>query len=169
MKSTDFELRPWRLSDAPSLAGNANSMAIYNNLRDAFPHPYTVEDGLSFIRRAMSIPDPATLMAIVVDGYAAGSIGITPRADVERITAEIGYFIGEKYWNKGIMTEALKAMTDYAFTRFPLLKLYATPFDYNIASQRVLQKAGYELEAVLKRGAIKNGSIVDLHYYSILK
>jgi len=90
--------------------------------------------------------------------------------DVDRITAEMGYFIGEKYWNRGIMTEAIKQMVIYAFTHFPhLRKIYATPYDFNTASHRVLQKAGFEREAILKQAAIKNGEIIDLHYYSLLK
>jgi hypothetical protein len=89
---------------------------------------------------------------------------------VERISAEIGYWLGENYWNKGIMTTAVKEMTEYAFLNFPELhKLYAPVFDFNLASQRVLQKAGFEREAVLKQAAVKNGNVVDLHYYSIFK
>jgi RimJ/RimL family protein N-acetyltransferase len=169
MEATHF-LREWQLSDAASLAENANNIAIWNNLRDALPHPYTEEDGKQFITMAMNMPKPATLLAIEVDGKAVGSIGITLHTDVERISAELGYFIGEKYWNRGIMTEVVKEMTEYAFLRFPeLRKIYATPFGFNIASQRVLQKAGFEREAILKQAAIKNGEVIDLHYYSILK
>jgi RimJ/RimL family protein N-acetyltransferase len=165
-----FELREWRLTDAASLAGNANNINIWNNLRDGLPHPYSEDDGKCFIEMALSQPKPATLLAVAVDGNAVGSIGITLHKDVERITAEIGYFIGENYWNKGIMTEVVKQMVAYAFTNFPeLRKIYATPFDFNIASHKVLEKAGFEREAILKQGAIKNEKIVDLHYYSIFK
>lgn len=164
-----FELREWRISDALSLAENANNIKVWNNLRDALPHPYTEEDGKQFISMAMSKPKPATFLTIAVDEKAVGSIGITLHTDVEKITAELGYFIGETYWNKGIMTEAVKQMTDYAFNNFPLRKIYATPFDFNVASHKVLQKSGFELEAILKQGAIKNGKVVDLHYYSLIK
>jgi RimJ/RimL family protein N-acetyltransferase len=170
MNTIKFEIRKWQLSDAASIAENANNIAIWNNLRDALPHPYTKKDGKQFIAMAMNMPEPATLLAIEVDGKAVGSIGITLHTDVERITAELGYFIGEKYWNRGIMTAAVKEMTEYAFLHFPeLRKIYATPFDFNFASQRVLQKAGFEREAILKQAAIKNGKIIDLHYYSIFK
>ena len=170
MKTTNFTLREWQLSDAASLAENANNINIWNNLRDALPHPYSEKDGKEYIEMVLSQPKPATLFAIVVEGKAVGSIGIFLRTDVERITAELGYFIGEKYWNKGIMTNAVKEMASYAFLNFPeLRKIYATPFDFNTASQKVLQKAGFEREAILKQVAIKNGKVIDLHYYGLLK
>ena len=170
MNSKNFELREWRLSDAASLAENANNINIWNNLRDALPHPYSEKDGKQFIEMALSMPKPATLLAIAVDGKAVGSIGITLHTDVERISAEMGYFIGENYWNRGIMTDAVQQMVTYSFTHFPeLCKIYATPFDFNIASHKVLQKAGFEREAILKQAAVKNGKIVDEHYYSIFK
>ena len=170
MNSNNFELREWRLSDAASLAENANNINIWNNLRDGLPHPYSEDDGKQFIEMALSMPKPATLLTIDVDGKAVGSIGITLHTDVERITAELGYFIGEKYWNRGIMTETVKQMVKYAFANFPeLRKIYATPFDFNAASHKVLQKAGFEREAILKQAAVKNGKIVDLYYYSIFK
>jgi RimJ/RimL family protein N-acetyltransferase len=170
MNNNNFTLREWRLSDAASLAENANNIRIWNNLRDALPHPYTEEDGEEFIKMAMAQPKPATLLAIEVDGKAVGSIGITLHSDVERITAELGYFIGEKYWNRGIMTEVVKEMVTYAFLNFPgLRKIYAMSFGFNIASQKVLKKAGFEREAILKQAAIKNGEIIDEHYYSFFR
>ncbi|GHT07622.1 N-acetyltransferase [Bacteroidia bacterium] len=169
MNTNKFELREWQLSDAASLAENANNIKIWNNLRDAFPHPYTEKDGKEFIKMAMALPKPATLLAIAVDGKAVGSIGLTLHSDVERITAELGYWLGEKYWNRGIMTEVVKEMLAYAFLHFPLQKIYATPFGFNIASQKVLEKAGFEREAILKKAAIKNGEIVDEHYYSFFR
>ena len=169
-QTTNFILREWQISDASSLAENANNINIWNNLRDALPHPYSIEDGKSYIKMALSQPKPATLFAIVVEGKAVGSIGIFLKTDVERITAELGYFIGETYWNIGIMTDAVKQMASYAFTHFPhLQKIYATPFAFNIASQKVLQKAGFEREAILKQAAIKTGEVIDLHYYSLFK
>jgi RimJ/RimL family protein N-acetyltransferase len=114
-------------------------------------------------------PKPAVDFAIVVDGKAVGGIGIVLQKDVERIGAEIGYWIGENYWNRGVMTEAVKQMVDYAFNHFPLQKIFAPVFDFNTASQKVLHKAGFECEAILKQAAIKNDKIIDLHYYSIQK
>jgi RimJ/RimL family protein N-acetyltransferase len=170
METTKYKLRRWQLSDAASLAENANNIHIWNNLRDALPHPYTEDDGKQFITIALNMPEPATRMAIEVEGKAVGSIGITRHTDVERITAELGYFIGERYWNRGIMTAVVKEMVAYAFFSFPeLRKIYATPFDFNIASQKVLQKAGFECEGILKQAAIKNNNVIDLHYYSLIR
>jgi RimJ/RimL family protein N-acetyltransferase len=170
MCNNDFELREWQLADAASLAENANNIKIWNNLRDALPYPYTEKDAEDFIKMAMAQPKPATLLAIAVDGKAVGSIGLALHSDVERITAELGYFIGEKYWNRGIMTQVVKEMVTYAFLNIPeLQKIYATPFGFNIASQKVLEKAGFAREAILKKAAIKNGEIIDEHYYSFFR
>ena len=166
-----FELRKLQLSDAKSLAENANNIHVWNNLYDAFPHPYSEEDGIEFIKMRLDKSDISVHFAIAVEDKVVGGISVTPQENVNlRVVAEMGYFIGEKYWNKGIMTEAIKQMVSYAFTNLPhLRKIFATPFDFNIGSQKVLEKAGFEREAILKQGAIKNGKIVDLHYYSIIK
>jgi RimJ/RimL family protein N-acetyltransferase len=164
----EFLLRKWQISDAASLAENANNIRIWNNVRDYFPHPYSEEDGEQFIRMVLGKPEPCTDRAIVVDGKAVGGIGIVLQTDVERISAEIGYWLGENYWGKGIMTKAVRQMVAYAFDNFPLRKIYAPVFDFNIASQKVLQKAGFEREAILKQAAVKNGNVLDLHYYSFL-
>ena len=158
------------MSDAASLAENANNINIWNNVRDYFPHPYSEKDGKEYIEMVLSQPKPATILAIDVEGKAVGSIGVVLQTDVERISAEIGYWLGEKYWNRGIVTESVKRMLAYSFTNFPhLRKIYAPIFDFNTASQKVLEKAGFEREAILKQGAIKNGKIIDLHYYSFIK
>jgi RimJ/RimL family protein N-acetyltransferase len=167
--NNQFELREWRLSDAASLAENANCIDIWNNVRDYFPHPYSEEDGKQFIELVLGKPKPAVDLAIIVDGKAVGGIGIVLQTDVERITAETGYWLGVNYWNKGIMTEVVRQMATYSFTHFPLRKIFAPVFDFNVASQKVLQKAGFEREAILKQAAIKNGKIIDMHYYSIIK
>jgi RimJ/RimL family protein N-acetyltransferase len=158
------------MSDAASLAENADNIRVWNNVRDYFPNPYSEEDGRQFIGMVLSKPKPATDKAIVIDGKAVGGVGIVLQTDVERVSAEMGYWLGEKYWNRGVMTEVVREMVSYAFLHFPeLRKIYAPVFDFNIASQRVLQKAGFEREGVLKQAAIKNGNVVDLHYYSVLK
>jgi RimJ/RimL family protein N-acetyltransferase len=170
MNTTNFELREWQASDVASLAENANNIHIWNNVRDYFPNPYSEEDGRQFIEIVLAKPAPATDKAIVIDGKAVGGIGIVPKTDVERISAEIGYWLSENHWNRGIMTAVVKEMTEYVFLNFPELhKIYAPVFDFNTASQRVLQKAGFECESILKQAAIKNGKIINLHYYSILK
>jgi RimJ/RimL family protein N-acetyltransferase len=170
MMNKYFELRELQLSDAASLAENANNINIWNNVRDALPYPYSEEDGKQFIETKLEKTKTTVDFAIVVEGKVIGGISIIPQNDVERVSAEIGYWIGEKYWNKGIMSSAIKQMVTYAFTNLPQLrKIFAKPFDYNIASQKVLQKAGFELEAILKQAAIKNEKIIDIHYYSLLK
>ncbi len=166
----NFELREWQLSDSASLAEHANNLRIWENLRDALAHPYSEADGKAFIEMVLAKPKPTTIFAIVVEGKAVGSIGFFPRTDVERITAELGYWLGEAFWKRGIMTEAVKQTVAYAFATFPeLRKIYATPFGFNIASHKVLEKAGFKREAVLKQAAIKCGKVVDEYYYSLWK
>ena len=165
----NFTLREWQISDAASLAENANNINIWNNVRDYFPHPYSEKDGQEFITNVLH-DEFGIQKAIVVDEQAVGGIGVFPQVDVERISAEIGYWIGEKYWNRGIVSNAVKEMADYVFTNYPQFqKIFTAVFDFNIASQKVLQKAGFEREAILKQAAIKNGKIIDLHYYSLLR
>ncbi len=169
MTDTPFTLREWRLSDAVSLAEQANNINIWNNVRDYFPHPYTEKDGMEFITMVSGKPNPACDLAIEINGKAVGGIGIVPQKDVERMTAEIGYWLGESFWGKGIMTAAIQQMAQYVFDNFVIRKLFATVYDFNIASMKALEKAGFTKEAVLKSGAVKNGKIIDLHYYSLIK
>jgi len=167
--NSNFLLREWRLSDKRMLAENANNINIWNNVRDYFPHPYTEDDAEQFIRMVMDKPKPPTDYAIEIDGQAVGGIGVVPQTDVHKITIEIGYWLGEKYWNRGIMTNAVKQMVEYTFENFPVTKIFAPIFDFNISSMRVLEKAGFIREAVLKNSAIKNGKTIDLYYYGFIK
>ncbi|MDR1415127.1 MAG: GNAT family N-acetyltransferase [Odoribacteraceae bacterium] len=170
MNTTPFELREWRLADVNSLARHANNARVWDNLRDSFPRPYTRADARLFIETGLCTIGAPTDLAIVVDGKAVGCISIVPRGDVERVTAELGYWLGENFWNKGIMTAATRQMVAHAFTRFRhLRKIYALVFDFNAPSRRVLENAGFEREAILEQAAIKNGKIIDFHYYSILR
>jgi RimJ/RimL family protein N-acetyltransferase len=159
------DVRSWQSSDAPSIVRHADNRKVWINLRDRFPHPYTERDARSFLRRVLH-SDPETLFAITFDGEAVGGIGFMLQADVERVSAEIGYWIGEAFWGRGIATEALMAVTRYAFENHELTRLYALPFAANAASCRVLEKAGYALEGRLKRSAIKDGAIVDQLQYA---
>lgn len=137
------------------------------NLRDAFPHPYSLRDASTFIRKAQK-DRPECFFAIAVEGRAVGAIGFTIHRDVERVSAEIGYWLGEPFWGKGITTVALRAVTDYAIRTHRLTRVYAVPFEWNQASFRVLEKAGYEREARLRRSAIKDGKIIDQLLYAYL-
>jgi RimJ/RimL family protein N-acetyltransferase len=158
-------VRSWARGDAASLVEHANNRAIWINLRDRFPHPYTPADARVYLREVMS-RDPQTSFAIEVDGRAVGCVSFVPQQDVERISAEIGYWLGEQYWGRGITTEALAAVTRYAIETHGLSRLFALPFAWNAASCRVLEKAGYTLEARLCRSAIKDGRITDQFQYA---
>ena len=161
------EVRSWRTSDADSLLRHANNRNIWLNLRDAFPHPYTKHDARAYIR---SVRDrtPETTFAIAVADEAVGSIGFVLRSDVERVSAEIGYWLAEPFWGRGITTEALMALTRHAINTHGLTRIYALPFAWNLASCRVLEKAGYTLEARLRRSAIKDGQITDQMQYAFI-
>jgi RimJ/RimL family protein N-acetyltransferase len=158
-------VRSWREEDALHLPAHANNRRIWINLRDLFPYPFTLTDADAFVRYARE-RQPETLFAIEVEGRAAGGIGYIVRDDIERVSAEIGYWLSEVYWNRGIATEALRAMTRYAIRRHGLTRVYAVPFASNVASCRVLDKAGYALEGRMRRSAIKDGVIIDQLLYA---
>jgi ribosomal-protein-alanine N-acetyltransferase len=160
-------VRSWRTADAEPLARYADNRKIWLNLRDAFPHPYTVDDAREFIK-SLRQRAPETTFAIEVGGEAAGSVGFVLRHDVERVSAEIGYWLAEPFWGRGIATEALAAVTGHAIAAHKLTRVYALPFAWNTASCRVLEKAGYRLEARLRRSAIKNGVITDQMQYAFI-
>jgi ribosomal-protein-alanine N-acetyltransferase len=158
-------IRSYRLEDATSLALHANNHKIWQNLRDGFPHPYELEHARNFIQLAITA-NPETMFAICVEGFAAGGIGYTLRSDIERLSAEVGYWLGEPFWGRGIVTEALMAVTQYAIERHNLLRIYAVPFESNKASHRVLEKSGYQLEGRMRKSAIKDGKVTDQFLYA---
>lgn len=160
-------VRPFRASDVPAIVRHANNRKIWLNLRDRFPHPYTKSDARSFLRMVRSM-EPETFMAIDVDGEAVGSVGYVIQQDVERVSAEIGYWLGESFWGRGIATEAVTAVTGYAVEHHRLARVFALPFASNAASCRLLEKAGYVLEARLRRSAIKDGVIQDQCQYAYI-
>jgi RimJ/RimL family protein N-acetyltransferase len=153
------------MSDAPSIARHADNPKIGRNLRDGFPSPYTVEAGRDFIQRAREL-QPLCRFAIVVDGEAVGSIGFTLHANVERVSAEIGYFLGEACWGRGLTTDAVRAVTRYAIQTHGLTRVYAVPYAWNPASFRVLEKAGFVCEGRMRRSAVKDGEVVDQLLYA---
>jgi RimJ/RimL family protein N-acetyltransferase len=153
-------IRLWSLTDAESLHTNANDRDVSIHLRDRFPYPYSLEQARQFLGWVTTQATP-TVWAIAVGNDAVGAIGIELHSDVERVSAEIGYWLGKKYWNRGIATDALKAVTKEAFKRFEITRLYAVPFADHVASVRVLEKAGYVREGHLRQSAIKNGKIRD--------
>lgn len=159
--------RPFRTDDYASLAHHADNINIWNNTRDYLPHPYTEQDAVDFIARAIG-KEPTTEFAIDYRGKAIGAIGYVPQTDVSRISAEVGYWLGESFWNLGIVTQVLTAFVDYIFKNTDIIHLYANIFEGNTASMRVLEKAGFTPVGIMHRAAIKNGRIIDIHFYECL-
>ena len=157
-------IRPWRLDDAESLTKHANNRKVWLGLRDLFPHPYTIGDAHEFLQKTIT-EQSATNFCIEIDGAAAGGIGIHLGQDVHRHTATLGYWLGEDFWGRGIMTEAVAALTDFSFRNFLLRRISAEVFANNPASTRVLEKAGFIFEARLKNNVIKDGRILDSLVY----
>ncbi len=164
-----FDLRKWRLKDAPSIVKYANNKKIADNLRDGFPHPYTLADAENFIRSQGGDSYSRICLAIDVRGEAVGSIGAFLKDDVYRKSAEVGYWLGEPFWGKGIITEAIGRICDMAFREFDIVRIYAEPYAYNTGSRRALEKAGFVLEGVLKKSVCKNGQIFDSCIYALVK
>jgi len=164
----EIVLRGWQKKDVKSLARNANNKKIWDMLRDEFPYPYTELAAKQWIQIANQ-DNPLTNLAIVYKGVAIGGIGLIMQKDVFRKNAEIGYWIGEKYWNKGIATKALKATINYAFENFDIVRLYAYVFESNISSISVLKKCGFTEEARLKKAVLKNNQLIDFYIFSMLK
>lgn len=147
----------------------ANDRRVWINLRDRFPHPYSVEDADRFIR-AVGEMDPPRFLAVEIDGVVAGGVAYTLYDDVERVAAEVSYWLGTAFWGKGVATKALRALTRHTFATHSFLRrLYAVPFSSNPASARVLEKAGYRREAVLRQSVIKAGVVLDQWLYAILR
>ena len=163
-------IRKWELSDAKDLAAALSNKKVQDNLRDGLPYPYTEQDGKEFISAMLSADENETFaFAITVNNMVIGSIGIFRQGNIHRQTAELGYYIAEEYWGKGIMTEAVKQICEYVFAKSDIIRIYAEPFAYNIASCRVLEKVGFQYEGTLRSNAVKNGRVIDMEMYSLLK
>lgn len=168
LELTHSTVRPWASADAESLRRHANNRRVSMHLRDRFPFPYEIHHAAGFLGWIAQQPAP-TVWAIEVNGEAAGGIGLERQSDVERVSAEIGYWLGESLWGRGIVTEALVAVTKAAFARYELTRIYAVPFADHDASVRVLEKAGYVREGRMKQSAIKDGRIRDQLLYAAYK
>ncbi|MCB0527809.1 MAG: GNAT family N-acetyltransferase [Saprospiraceae bacterium] len=162
----DFVLRPWRPDDLDDLVRFANNPAIARNMTDQFPHPYSAENGKTFIAFAIS-ETPPRILTIEVEGHAAGGIGLHPQADIHRKNAELGYWLAEPYWGKGIITRAIGQMVEYGFEQWDFDRIFARPFGTNIGSQRALEKAGFVLEARFEKTLFKNGEYLDELIYAV--
>lgn len=159
------ELRPLEPADAPSIALHANDRDIWLNVRDRFPHPYSLNDAETFIA-TMADQSPVLSFGIIVDGVAGGGISLMPGKDIERCSTEIGYWLGRAFWGRGIATEAVRTLTTYAFEQIGFERVFAVAFAHNPASARVLEKAGYVKEGFMRRSAIKDGVIIDQWLYA---
>ena len=165
LEGTLCSVRTWRKTDAVSLVRHANNPNVAQYLRDRFPHPYTDKDARLFLKHVATTNDTSNL-AIDVNGEAVGAVGFVPGRDIERFSAEIGYWLGEELWGRGVTTEALSLVTEHVFQELNFLRLFALPFADNPGSLRVLEKAGYEREAVLRSSSVKDGVVKDQLLYT---
>ena len=164
------KIRKWKLSDAEDLAAALSNTKIQNNLRDGLPYPYTEKDGTEYITDMLSADEDQTFaFAVTADSKVGGSSGGFRQENIHRQTGELGYYIAEEYWGKGIMTEAVKQICAYVFDKSDMIRIFAEPFAYNAASCRVLEKAGFQYEGTLRNNAVKNGKVIDMRMYSLLK
>ena len=164
------KIRKWKLSDAADLALALSNKKVQDNLRDGIPYPYTEQDGEEYIRSMLSADESEIFaFAVTTNDKAIGSVTVFRQANIHRRTAELGYYIAESYWGRGIMTEAIKQICEYVFKNSDIIRIYAEPFAYNTASCRVLEKAGFQFEGILRSNAVKNGKITDMKMYALVK
>jgi len=173
----EYKLRKFKESDADSIAKYANNPNIAKWLTNEFPHPYSKEEAERFINIVLN--ENMDVFTIEVNKEAAGSIGVFPQGEREEKTndttisicdkqAELGYWLAEKYWNKGIMTSAIKDMVNYGFETFDIDCIFATPFKENIVSQKVLKKVGFKTDSKVRK-IIKSNEIYEVLIFSIMK
>lgn len=163
-------IRKWKIEDAANLAEMLNNKNILNNLRDGLPYPYTKSDAEEYITSMLSSDKTKTFaFAITVDDKVIGSIGVFRCENIHFRTAEMGYYIGEPYWGNGLATSAVTQICNYIFNNTDIIRIFAEPFDYNLASCRVLEKAGFQFEGLLKNNAVKNGKVLDMRMYALIK
>lgn len=167
-KLTSCTVRSWEWRDREAIVRHANNRKVWLNLRDRFPHPYTNTDARNWLEMVVGVR-PENSFAIAVDDEAVGGIGFTVQHDVGRRSAEIGYWLGEEFWGRGLATQALIAVTDYAFANYDLCRMYAHVFEWNPASARVLEKAGYQFEGRLKKSVTKDGQTIDQLMYAVVR
>ncbi|MGZ3751008.1 MAG: GNAT family N-acetyltransferase [Mucilaginibacter sp.] len=168
LKGTGFTIRGWKLGDEVSLQKHADNPKIASCLMDRFPAPYTLQAAVAWVNSLVD-QDPLINFAIAVNDEVVGGIGLEPRQDVYRKTAILGYWLSEGLWGKGVMPEAVSLLVDYAFTHLDFIRIQASVYSKNPASMRVLEKAGFIKEGVMRNAVIKNGEIMDEHLYALLK
>lgn len=165
----ECSIREWIISDAGELAQMLNNKKILDNLRDGLPYPYTTQDAKEYITTMLASDQTKTFaFAIIAEDKVVGSIGVFRCENIHFRTAEMGYYIGEPYWGNGIMTSAVRQVCEYIFANTDIIRIFAEPFAYNIASCRVLEKAGFQFEGLLRKNAVKNGVVLDMKLYSLI-
>ena len=166
----DCEIREWKLEDSTRLAELLSNRKILDNLRDGLPYPYTVKDAEEYITAMLAADRTKSYaFAITLDDKVIGSIGVFRCDNIHFRTAEMGYYIGEPYWGKGFGTSAVKQTCKYIFEHTDIIRIFAEPFAYNLASCRLLEKAGFQYEGTLRSNAVKNGNVLDMKIYARLK
>lgn len=163
-----IKFRSFQISDIPALASKANNEKVSANMTDEFPFPYGEENAKQFIERVKDL-NPAQIFAIILDGELAGAVGIHPQSGIMRMNAEIGYWVAEEYWGRGVATKAIAYIVEYGFKTFDIDRIYARPYGTNKPSQRVLEKNGFVLEAHIKGNILKRGERLDELIYAIRK
>ncbi len=163
-------LRELVSGDAAALAAALDNKKVQDNLRDGLPFPYTEKDGAEYIGAVLAAQEGSQFVrGVCVDGTLIGNIGVFRKDNVHRLTAELGYYIGEAYWGRGVMSEAVRQMCAFVFENSDIVRIFADPYSHNKASCRVLEKAGFTHEGTLRQNAIKNGEIIDMELYAIMK
>ena len=164
----DVKVRSWHKDDLKFLVKHANNAKIAANLRDQFPHPYTRRDGIDYLNHVRQM-QVETSFAIEFDSGPIGGVGFLLGADIARISAEMGYWLGEMYWGRGFATRVVQATSEWAFDNYKLTRIFATAFSHNVGSMRVLEKAGFAREGVMRSSAIKYGVVLDQVLYAKLR
>lgn len=163
-------IRKWKIEDAADLAELLNNKHILDNLRDGLPYPYTKKDAEEFITAMLEADETKTFaFAIVVNDKVIGSIGVFRCDNIHSRTAEMGYYIGEPYWGNGYGTSAIRQASEYIFQHTDIIRIFAEPFAYNTASCRVLEKAGFQFEGILRSNAVKNSKVLDMKMYALIR
>ena len=164
------KIREWKITDKESLALLLNNKKILDNLRDGIPWPYTQKDAEDFIAAMLAADKTKTFaFAITADEEVIGSIGVFRGENIHCRTAEMGYYLGEAYWGKGFGTSAVRQICAYVFENTDIIRIFAEPFAFNTASCRVLEKAGFQMEGILRSNAVKNGAVQDMKMYALVK
>jgi RimJ/RimL family protein N-acetyltransferase len=166
--SDNVKLRGFKIEDANRITELCNNKKIWDNVKDIFPHPYKLSDAIGFIEHCNNKEIQSTFI-IEYNNEIVGTIGLIIQSDIYRLSAELGYWIGEPFWGKGIATRAVNIISDYGFNELGLIRIYSGVFEYNITSMKVLEKAGYELECIARNAIIKNGTICNGHRYAKIK